>query len=52
MVHLHPCALARCSCRLDLSLGIKQGWHPVLRNPEGAGTRAGTSSGKPNGLPF
>ena len=38
MVHLHPSSLARCSCRLDLSLGIKPDW-PVQRDLDGAGTR-------------
>ena len=37
MVHLHPCSLARCSCRLDLSLGIKPDWHHQQRDPEGSG---------------
>ena len=39
MVHLHPRSLARCSCRLNLSLGIKPDWHHQQRNPEGSGTR-------------
>ena len=50
MVHIHPSSLARCSCRSDLSLGIRVRWQQQ-RDP-GAGTHAGTSSGKPNGLPF
>ena len=37
MVHLHPSSLARCSCRLDLSLGIKPDWHHQQRDPEGSG---------------
>ena len=35
MVHLHPSSLARCSSRLDLSLGIQKdsAWQP---DPDGA----------------
>ena len=78
MVHLHPRSLARCSCRLDLSLGIKSDWHHqqrgvlkdlVTREWENLSLgltkigllmkelkrivhSAGSSGGKPNGLPF
>lgn len=43
MVHLHPVSLARCSCRLDLSLGTKKGF-ARQPDPDGAGG-SGAGSG-------
>ena len=50
MVHLYPGSLARCSCRLDLSLGIKKDSAWQL-DPDGTRGWAQDCCGKPSGLP-